>query len=118
MTPAWALLTEARVAGVGIRLVGGKPRVAGEPSPEFLARLRAAKDALAALLAGETCRHCGAAIDWLRPGVVAFADGTGAHLPCHERAEIERLHRAAERALACVVATSDDGELLVEEAAP
>lgn len=115
MSAAWAILAEARAAGVNIRLVDGKPRVKGEPPPQLLARLRAAKGELASLLAGEMCRHCGAALDWLQPGALAFADGTGAHLPCHERAEVERLHRAAERVVAGVMATSDDGELLVEE---
>jgi hypothetical protein len=109
---AAALLAEARAAEVTLRLVDGKPKVAGQPSPELLGRLRAAKAELVDLLSGTCCRHCGAAIDWRHPSCIAFQDGMGAHLRCYEDAEIARLHAAAERALAGVVATSDEGELL------
>lgn len=111
---ALALLAEAGTAGVRVRLLDGAPHVYGSPSPDLLARLRAAKAAILALLRGEVCRYCGEPIDWTRPGALALADGTGGHLGCHETAEVERLHRAAACALAALVATSDAGELLRE----
>lgn len=118
MIDARALLAEAQAANVTVRLLDGLPRVYGNPSPDLLAQLRAHKAEITALLRGEVCRHCGGGIDWWRPAAVALADGTGAHVTCHEMAEIERLHRAAACALAGVVATSDDGELLREGIKP
>jgi hypothetical protein len=52
------LLAEAHAAGVRLRLApNGSTKVAGTPSPELLARLRAAKPELTELLAGNRCRH-------------------------------------------------------------
>ena len=54
------LLTEAVRAGVSLRLVGGTVKVSGTPPQALLDRLRAHKEEIVAILAAETCRHCGA----------------------------------------------------------
>jgi hypothetical protein len=64
------------------------------------------------------CRHCGEPVAWRTPGPVAFADGTAAHLPCYERAEVERLLTAARRVVAGAISTTDEGEILTAEDAP
>jgi hypothetical protein len=57
MTPARALLREAEAARVSIHLDGDALKARGNPNPDLLARLRAAKPDLVALLRGEICRH-------------------------------------------------------------
>lgn len=49
---AAALVREARAAGAELRLVDGAVKVRGNPSPDLLARLRAAKPEITALLKG------------------------------------------------------------------
>jgi hypothetical protein len=50
---AAALLAEARAAGLSIRLADGKAKVAGNPSPDLLARLREVRAELIELLRAE-----------------------------------------------------------------
>jgi hypothetical protein len=57
------------------------------------------------------CRYCGKVVDWTRPGGIAFHDAASAHVLCYEQAEVARILAAAERVLAGVVGTSDEGEL-------
>ena len=71
----------------------------------------AAKRTLAELLHGERCRCCGERMAWPGPAGVIFADGTAECRSCTD-AEAARLYAAAERAVAGVVAVSDEGELL------
>ncbi len=112
MSAAVALRAEAEATGVRLRLAGdGKVRASGAPL-EPLARLREHKAELAELLAGHLCRHCGGLIEDLRPGWLAFADGTAAHLGCHDRAEVERIKARAAKALSPEAAT-DPAELMV-----
>ena len=87
MTAA-ALLAEAEDSGVRLRLDDDRIAWRGRPTTELLARLRARKLELLALLRGDACRHCGTAIYWLSRPAVAYADGWGAHLECYERAAI------------------------------
>ena len=94
MTAADASTIAAWIAaadtGVRLRWDGRQVRVAGrsaEVPPSLLAKMRVQKAGLAELLTGDRCRWCGGAIDWSRPGSIAFADGTGAHLRCYETAE-------------------------------
>jgi hypothetical protein len=47
-----------------------------------------------------------------RPGWLAFADGTAAHLGCHDRAEVERIEARAAKALSREAA-ADPAELVV-----
>lgn len=96
MSAAYALLAEASAAGVRVRLTGtGGLRAPADAPAELLTRLRGRKAELAALLAGEACRHCGGAIEARLPGWIPFTDGTAAHLACYEVAEAERLHARA-----------------------
>ena len=74
MTAA-ALLREAAQAGVTVRLAEGKPKVAGNPPPELLARLRENKAAIVTILIGDACRWCGEILRWPRPAGIIFADG-------------------------------------------
>ncbi|MFZ1425471.1 MAG: hypothetical protein WAS21_01730 [Geminicoccaceae bacterium] len=90
-------LTEAGRMGISLRLAeDGKIKVQGKPDdipPSLLVRLRRHRDEIAALLAGNACCHCGGWLDWSMPCVVAFGDGTAAHLACYER--VERTHQAS-----------------------
>lgn len=52
MSPA-ALLAEARAAGLSIRLADGMAKLAGNPSPDLLARLREVRAELIELLRAE-----------------------------------------------------------------
>ena len=96
MTAA-ALLREAALAAVTVRLAEGKPKVSGSPSPDLLARLREAKAAIVTILKGGSCRTCGAALAWPRPVGVAFADGTAECMRCCDD-DVERLLAAGQRA--------------------
>ena len=60
------LLDEARAAGLQLRVENERVRLSAEaaPPPELLARLRAHKAEIAALLRGNLCRHCGAPMGW------------------------------------------------------
>jgi hypothetical protein len=109
---AAALLAEARAAGLSIRLADKKAKLAGNPSPELLARLREVRAELIEILGGDRCRRCSERIAWPGPVGVVFGDGTAAHIGCFEEAEGERLMAAAARALVGVVGTSDEGEFL------
>lgn len=55
---------------------------ASEPSPELLARLRAHKAELVALLRGDACRHCARPMGWPDPRGVIYGDGTAEHHEC------------------------------------
>ncbi len=113
MTAALALRDDAEASGVRLRLsADGKVKVGGGVPPELLARLREHKLALAELLAGYLCRHCGEVMNWPAPVGVMFADGTGAHHACHERAEVERIRARAKNAVSREAA-ADPAELTV-----
>jgi hypothetical protein len=106
-------LAQATEAGMELRLEPDGLRWMGEqePPPALLAQLGAHKAEIAGMLAGDACRHCGGAIDWRRPGALAFADGSGAHVACHEQAEIARLLAAGRRAVESADALADPGEV-------
>jgi hypothetical protein len=113
VSAAVALRAEAEATGVRLRLApGGKVRAAGAAPPELLARLRAHKAELAELLAGRVCRHCGEVMDWPVPVGRMFADGTGAHHACRERAEVERIRARAANALSAET-LADEAELTI-----
>ena len=88
MARAAAILAAAQAAGAVLLLEGSRLKV--RRSARLPATVKADLDVhwrtVAALFAGDHCRHCGRPIDWRRDGV-AFADRTGAHLACYERAE-------------------------------
>lgn len=81
------ILRAARSSGLAVTATGTGLRLRGEhpPTAELVALIRAHKTELVEILTGHRCRECGEAIVWRRPGAVAFADGTAAHLTCHER---------------------------------
>lgn len=112
MTAA-AVLREASQDGVAIRLADGKPKVAGNPSPELLARLREFKPAIIEILKGDACRWCGVPLNWPRPVGITFADGTAECMMCAD-AEVERIWRAAERATQSPDAHADPAELMLQ----
>ncbi len=113
MTAALALRDDAEASGVRLRLsADGKVKVGGGAPPELLSRLRERKLELAELLAGYLCRHCGEVMNWPAPVGVMFADGSGAHHACHERAEVERVRARAGNALS-VLALADEAEVTV-----
>jgi hypothetical protein len=113
VSTAPALLLEAQGAGVRLRLAeDGKIKVPASTPPELLDRLRAHKLELAALLRGDACRYCGEPMGWPRPAGVVFADGTAAHHPCDEAAEVARIKRLAANAFS-PDAMSDPGEMMV-----
>ncbi len=110
MSAAVALRAEAEASGVRLRLAGdGKVKASGA-TLELLGRLREHKAELAELLAGKVCRHCGGLIEDLRPGWVPFADGTAAHLGCHDAAEVERIRARAANATT-PAALADEAEV-------
>jgi hypothetical protein len=114
VTPA-ALLREAAQASVSVRLSDGKPRVGGTPSPELLARLRAAKAEITAVLAGDRCRHCGTPLSPTpapRGSLLVFADGTAECMACADR-EVGRLFAAGCRAVASPDALADPAEVML-----
>ena len=114
MTPA-ALLREAAQAGVSVRLSDGKPRVAGTPSPELLARLREAKAEIIAVLAGGACRQCGTPLlpaPAPRGSLLVFGDGTAECMACADR-EVGRLFAAARRAVESPDALADPAEVML-----
>jgi hypothetical protein len=80
-----ALLREAAEAGVNLRLVEGRPKVSGAPSPDLLARLHAHKEELTQILAGNRCRHCAEPVPWPEPAGVTHPDGTASCWRCYER---------------------------------
>jgi len=98
MTAA-ALLHEARAAGVEFAIVDGTIRLfsRAEPTPELLARLRATKPEITAILQGDACRTCGAPLAWPRALGLVFHDGTAECMPCCD-GEVERLLAAGQRA--------------------
>ena len=65
------------------------------------------------MFSGDHCRRCGRLIDWRRDGV-AFADGTGAHLACHEEAEVTRLLEAGRAAVESPDALADEAEAMLK----
>jgi hypothetical protein len=107
---AAALLAEARAAGVTLRLAGSTPKVAGKPSPELLARLRAARVEVVQLLRGDRCRWCGDRLAWPGPAGIVFADGTAECMRCEAR-EGERLMAAGRRAIDSPDALADPAEV-------
>ncbi len=109
---AVVLLAEAEASGANLRLAGnGNVRAAGVPLP-LLARLRQHKAELLELLTANACRHCGDPLAWPGPVGITFADGTGAHHACHERAEVERIRARAKNAVSREAA-ADPAELTV-----
>jgi len=80
-----------RAAGFGMTLTAVGSwldwQALAAPPAAFLEELQVHKVELLALLRGERCRYCSGAIDWRCPSSVGFADQTGAHLGCYERAE-------------------------------
>ena len=112
MSAAVALLAEAEAVGASLRAAGnGNVRAAGAPLA-LLARLREHKAELLALLTANACRHCGEAMGWPGPVGITFADGTAAHLGCHDRAEVERYRRRAANATTPAV-LADEAEVTV-----
>jgi hypothetical protein len=112
---ATALLLKLQGAGATVLADGSELVVkapAGVLSPLLVSELRDRKREVLAVLAGERCRYCEGPLDWRRPGGVAFADGTGAHLGCHGEAEIAHLLAAAERVVASPDALADEAETL------
>jgi hypothetical protein len=82
------LLAEARAVGVRLRLApNGSTKVAGSPSPELLARLRAAKRELTELLAGNRCRRCAEPLAWPEPVGVVYGDGQASCWRCYGRTD-------------------------------
>jgi hypothetical protein len=116
---AVATLGAVRSAGLTVTVVGADLRLHGErePASDLLARVRADKAALVAILAGHGCRYCGEAIAWSRPEAVAFADGTAGHLACYEEAEGAGLLAGGRRAVAGAIGTCDEGEILTSDEA-
>jgi hypothetical protein len=109
---AAALLAEARAAGVTLRLAGSTPKVAGGPSPELLAQLRAARVEVVELLRGDRCRHCGDRLAWPGPAGIVFADGTAECMRCEAR-EVERLLAAGRRTVDSPDALADPAEVML-----
>jgi hypothetical protein len=112
LSAAVALLAEAEAVGASLRAAGnGNVRAAGAPLA-LLARLREHKAELLELLTANACRHCGEVMNW--PGSVGrtFADGTGAHHACHERAEVARIRARAANALS-PEALGDEAEVTI-----
>lgn len=105
------LLREAEAAGVRLRLAqGGAVKAAGTVSLELLARLRAQKAGLVAILRGDACRWCGAAV--AKPDGMTLGDHTIGHYTCY----VADTMRRAEQALAPLPADDggvDDAELMV-----
>jgi hypothetical protein len=95
---AAALVREGAAAGVTLRLVDGKAKVRGSPSPDLLARLREAKPEVVELLRGDRCRWCGDRLAWPGPAGIVFADGTAECMACADR-EVRRLLAAGQRAV-------------------
>ncbi len=83
---------------------------AGTLAPALVLSLRARKAELVGLLRGDLCRHCGEVMNWPSPVGVMFADGTGAHHACHERAEVERIRARAANAM-MPAALADEAEV-------
>ena len=92
MTAA-ALLREAAQAGVTVRLAEGKPKVAGNPPPELLARLREHKAEIVEILSADRCRHCGEPLAWPGPAGIVLGDGTAECQRCAD-AEVWRLFKS------------------------
>ena len=106
-----ALLREAAEAGVNLRLVEGRPKMSGAPSPDLLARLRAHKEELTQILAGDRCRRCGERMRWPEPDGVVYADGAAEHHAC-------RIWAANERALNSPDALADEAEVMLRGELP
>src|SRR4051812_42512543 len=85
---AVALLAEARTAGVTLRLAGAIPKVVGHPTPELLARLRAARVKLIEILHGDRCRWCGKRMGWPGPVGIVEGAGTAMHHGCYGASEV------------------------------
>ena len=109
MTAA-AVLAEASRAGVSLRLVDGKAKVAGDVAPELLARLREHKAGIVAILAGDACRWCGVPLAWPQPVGFVLGDGSAECHACADR-ELWRLMAAADRAVSSPDALADPAEL-------
>ena len=95
-----------------MRLADGKPKVAGNPSPELLARLREHKAEIVEILKGDRCRWCGELLAWPGPAGVVFGDGTAECMPCVDR-EVSRIRASAERAVASPDALADPAEVML-----
>ena len=111
MTAA-AVLREAAQAGVTVRLADGKPKVAGNPPPELLARLREHKCAIVTILSGAACHWCGEILRWPGPAGVVLGDGLAECMPCVDR-EVGRIWASAQRAVESPDALSDPAEVML-----
>jgi hypothetical protein len=106
VSPAIALLAEARNGGFSVRLADGKVKVGGRAPPALLDRMRQHKADIADLLSGGRCRHCGEPVTaehYQHPGgsqALPFADGSAAHLSCDDQVYVHRILAAAARAVA------------------
>ena len=108
---------EARAAGVSLRLVGGKAKVAGDPSAELLARLRAHNAEIVEILSADRCRHCGVSLAWPGPAGIILGDGTAECQPCAD-AEAWRLLEAGRRAVEIPDALADPAEVMLRGEIP
>jgi hypothetical protein len=93
VSAAVRLLAEAEAAGISLDLdAHGTVRLGADtqPPPPLLAGLREHRHEVVALLRGDRCRYCGLPVNWRAYDNLVFADGSGAHLGCYERAETER----------------------------
>lgn len=111
MTAA-AVLAEATRAGVTLRLVGGKAKVAGEPSAELLVRLHAHKQEIVEILSAGRCRWCGEPLAWPGPIGITLGHGTAECMPCADR-EVWRLMTAGDRAVNSPDALADEAEVMI-----
>jgi hypothetical protein len=113
---AVVLLQEAREAGVSLHAESdGRVKVKARLSallPGLVEQLRAHKPELRELLRGERCRRCGGRIEDRRPGWLAFADGTAAHVACEDRWLAELVRRQAATAFT-PEALADTAELMI-----
>jgi hypothetical protein len=112
-----ALLREAAQVGVTVRLVEGKPKVAGNPPPELLARLREHKPEIVEILKADRCRWCGEILRWPGPVGVVLGDGLAECMPCVDR-EVARIWASAERAVESPDALSDPAEVMLRGEIP
>ena len=109
---AGALLREAAQAGVTVRLIEGKPKVAGNPPPELLARLREHKPAIIEILNADRCRHCGEPLAWPGPAGIVLGDGTAECQRCAD-VEVWRLFESGRRAVESPDALADPAEVML-----